>query len=268
MASNGKLEARITVPTGGWAFAITEVPANNVTITAPAGTYYHSTADSGTRGLLAEIQFYLDFYTAAAALDGDYTVALGAGENGTGKYTITATGITSFSIAWTDSELQDLLGFTSTPSGALTYTGESQAQGLWLPGYPCQTPGGTAFPGKIRSDQQIAMTASGHTFSVMGRKMRVKQIVWPMEAQAKVLAVAETTTNASFETFLIDGIYGEAAWGTSAGPIRYYADADTDATHLSYYVHGLEEWDPRELIEHWAGGCYPVNLPMLVQVPE
>lgn len=261
MASPGKIEARITVPTGGWDMALTDASGGPTTCTLPAGEYYHSSVGSLSDDLAAAIAA-----AANAVMTQTWTCTISAGASGTGKYTIGCDGATC-TVTFTDTELRDLLGYTGNLSASTSYTSTNQAQGIWLPGYPFQTPGGGAFPGKIKSDQQTAMTSSGHTFSVMGRKMRVKQITWPMEARAKVLAVAETTTNASFETFLIDGIYGEAAWGTSAGPIRFYADETDDATYLSYYVHGLEEWDPRELVEHWAGGYYPVTLPMLVQVP-
>lgn len=265
--ANGKLEARAIVPTGGWAFDITETPSASATITVPAFEYYHSSGGTST-SLVAKIQSALTAATAGP-LAATYTISCDAGEGGTGKYTITATGgsVTSFAITWTDTELRDLLGWSTSPSGALTYTSEGQAQGLWLPEYGFQCVGGGSFPGRIVSDQQIAMASSGATFSVMGRKYREKSITWPMEPVAKVLTVQETTVNASFETFLIDGIYGEASWGTSAGPIRFYEDADVNGTHLTYYAHGFETWDPHELREHWSGGLYGVTLPKLIQVP-
>jgi hypothetical protein len=266
MATNGKLQSRITVPTGGWDLAITEVPTNSATITVPAGTYYHSSADSEAEGLLDTIQTLIEAAVTATDLDGTYTVSLSDAESGTGKVTIAATGITSFSIAWTDSELQDLLGFTSTPSGALTYTGESQTQALWIGSYPWQKLNGGIRGGWV-SDQQNKNNSAGYVYSVMGQKYRQTRIAWPMEPQSKTWAENETTVNASFEQFYLDAILGEAAWGTSTGPIRFHPSASVDDNYATYSVLGMESWEPVEVVQHWAGGQWRIDLPRLIEVP-
>ncbi len=83
MATNGKLEAQITVPTGGWQIACTDDVGGPTTVTMPAGTYYHSSV-----GNLSE-----DFADALAtainaAMGATWTVTVAAGEAGTGKYRI------------------------------------------------------------------------------------------------------------------------------------------------------------------------------------
>ena len=51
------------------------------------------------------------------------------------------------------------------------------------------------------------------------------------------------------------------------GPIRFYADADTDATYGTFYAMGLGNWDPEALVEFWSKGRWMIRLPMLVEVP-
>ena len=105
MASTcGKLEARISIPSGGWAFAITDDVVSSQTVTIPNETFYHSSEDSLANDLAASIAAYIN----AVASD-TWTVTISAGEGGTGKYTISADGATC-EITWTDTELRDLLG--------------------------------------------------------------------------------------------------------------------------------------------------------------
>lgn len=261
MANNGKLEARITVPTGGWTITCTDAVGGPTGCVLPAGTYYHS-SDGSNSNTLSEA-----LLTAINNLMGQtWTLALGAGESGTGLYTLGCDGATC-TVTFTDTEIRDLLGFTGNLSASTSYVSPSAAQGLWLPSYGFQKKnGGTG--GSWVTDQQSVKTASGHVYSVMGRKYRMTKITWPAETRAKCWTENETTTNESFETFLIDGIWGGAAWGTSAGPIRFYPDADTDATYGSFSVLGLESWDPTELVEHFAGGRWRIDLPELIEVPS
>lgn len=267
MANNGKLEARITVPTGGWDFTITETGGGGASaaITVPAFTYYHSSDGSNSNTLPEAIKTQLD----ASSLNATYTVSIAAGESGTGKYTISATGgsVTSFAFTWTDTEIRDLLGFSGSESGTLSYTGDNQAEALWLPDEGYQKKNG-GIGGSWVTDQQIVNTANGNVYSVMGRKYRRTRIVWPMTARNKTWAENETTTNESFETFL-EGIWGTASWATSTGPIRFHpdADADTATDYSTWSVLGLESWDPSELQEHWAGGRWIIELPHLIEVP-
>lgn len=269
MADNGKLEARITVPTGGWSFTVTETGGGGASaaITVPAFTYYHSSVGSNSTDLPAEIKSQFD----ASALNATYTVSIAAGENATGKYTISCTGgsVTSFAFTWTDTEIRNLLGFDGTESGTTSYTGNDQAEGLWLPDESYQKKNG-GIKGSWVTDQQTVNTANGNVYSVMGRKYRRTRIVWPMTSRAKTWVENESATNESFEQFLLDGIYGGAAWGTSAGPIRFHpdADADTATDYSTWSVLGLESWDPSELQEHWAGGRWVIELPHLIEVPS
>ena len=261
MATNGKLEARITVPTGGWDVALTDQDAGPTTVTIPAGTYYHSSAGSEAEG------FADTFATLAnAAMGQTWVSSVAAGEAGTGKYTLSCGGSTC-TVTFTDTEVRDLMGFTGNLTGSTSYTSSAQAEGLWLPEYPYQSlNGGPSWNGWWETDQKSVENAAGYSFSVIGQKKRINSVTWPIASRAKCWVANEGTANESFEQFLLDGIWAGAAWGTSAGPIRFHGDADTDATFATYAALGLESWRPEQIRDHWTG-AWVIVLPRLVEVP-
>lgn len=262
MATNGKLEARITVPAGGWDAACTDALGGPTTVTIPAGTYYHS-SDGSNANTLPEA-----FATAANAVMGQtWTATISAGEGGTGKYTLGCDGATC-TITWVDTELRDLMGFAIHLTGGTSYVGSKQAEGLWLPSEGWQKKNGQAGGSARVSDMQEALNSAGYVYAVQGRSYKTARITWPMESRAKTWTANESTTNESFETFLVDGIWGSAAWGTVTGPIRFYPDADTDATYGTFSALSMGSWDPSELQEHWAGGRWIIELPNLIEVPS
>lgn len=264
MATNGKLEARITVPTGGWTITLTDASGGPTSVQLPAGTYYHS-SDGSNANTLAEA------LTSAAntLMTETWTISVPTGEGATGRYTITCTGATC-SVTFTDTELRDLLGFTGDKSGSTTYTGTNQCQGLWLASNGWQKKNGKPGGSARVSDQQYSLNASGYVFAIQGRDYKTAQILWPMETRSKCWTADEgTPANGAFETFLYDGIWGKAAWGTVTGPIRFHpdADADTATDYGTFSALELANWDPSELVQHFAGGHWLIELPMLVEVP-
>lgn len=262
MATNGKLEARITVPTGGWSMSCTDASGGPTTVTLPAGTYYHSSDGSNANTLPEALA------TAAnAVMTETWSVSIAAGESGTGKYTIGCTGATC-TIVFSSTSLKNLLGFSLvTSSGSTSYTGPKQAQGLWLASYGHQKKNGGSGGSARISDQQATRNSAGYAYGIQGQSYKMARIAWPMETRAKCWTINESTTNESFETFLVDGIWGAAAWGTTLGPVRFHEDADTDATYGTFSVFGMANWDPNELVEHWAAGRWMIELPELVEVP-
>lgn len=262
MPTNGKLEARITVPTGGWTITLTDASGGPTAVVLPAGTYYHSSDGSNANTLPEALA------TAANALMGQtWTFSVAAGEGGTGKYTISCTGATC-TVTFTDTEIRDLLGFTGNLSGSTSYTSTNQAQALWIASYGWQKKNAQAGGFARVSDQQYSLNSAGYVYAVQGQSYKTARIVWPMETRAKTRTANESTTNESFETFLVDGIWGTATWGTCTGPIRFYPDADTDATYGTFSALDLGSWDPSELQEHWSAGRWVIELPNLVEVPS
>lgn len=235
----GKWEARIVIPTGGWVASVTDAGGTDATaISLAAGaTYYHSSAGSGANDLAAEIQSDLN---ASVTLSGTYTVTVSAGEGGTGKYTIASTG--NFSVAWTSTGLRDCLGFSTAPGGAASsYTSEGQAEGLWLPDCPAETPYGLASSGKPRSAALVTLSEDGTYFATHGDVVRFNSYAYRAVSRARTIAASETVANESYEQFWLDAIRGEAAWANAGRKLRWYADADTDATYKTYNATDVVE---------------------------
>lgn len=270
--SNGKIETRVTIPAGGWDFEITETGggAASASLSVPAGEYYHSSPGSAAAGLVATVQALID----ASALNATYTVAIAAGEGGTGRYTISCTGgsVTSFDFTWDDTELRDLLGYTGSESAGTSITGTSQAQALWIPGYASNSlnglpVAGSEWRGWWETDTHEGESPRGDYFGVSGERKRVNQVVWPAESRAKVWAANESLANESLEQWLIDGIWGDAAWATVGGPARIYGDAADDTVYGTYYVANMKNWRPEQVREAWVG-LWEILFPRLVEVPS
>lgn len=265
----GKLEGRITIPTGGWSISIAETGGGGATASASftAGdTYYLSSIDSESNDFPADLAAKL----TASAGNATYACSIAAGENGTGKVTITASGgsVTSIAITWTSSAMKDLLGFTGTQSGSLSYTGANQARSLWLPNGPFQAlNGGGSWAGWIESDLRAQESPAGHCFALTGQRKKASSISWVGISRAKIWTANESTTNESLEKFYTDVVLAEAAWsGRAAGPIRWYSDAATDSTYVTYSVPTWNVYRPDQLREQWTGQ-WIVSIPRLVEVP-
>ena len=258
MSTNGKLEAQITVPAGGWAIALTDQDAGPTTITVPAGTYYHSNAGSEARSFPDTIATL-----ANGAMGQDWTCAVAAGESGTGKYTIACAG-TTCTVTFTAADAGALMGFTGNLSGSTSYTSAGQAKALWLPGYPFQALNGAlGWLGWWEVDQHNAENSRGDTFSIVGQKKQINSVKWAATSRAKCWISDEVTANESFEQFLLDGIFSGASWGTAAGPVRFYGSADDTSTWAEYAVLGMEDWRPDQIVDHWTG-YWVIELPRLV----
>lgn len=266
--ANGKLEGRITVPTGGWDLALTETGGGGAsgTVTVAAGKYYHSSAKDFATDFPAELAVQLD-----AIGNATYTVTVDATEGGTGKYTISATGgsVTAFAISWTDTDQRDMMGFSQgNLSGGLTYTSDDQAKLLWLPSKPPVTLALTdVWRGWHETDLHQLESPLGHVFSIAGERKTIMSMQFPLQAAAKTWRAQESTVNESFEQMYLDCIYGAGPGGTPGGPVRWHQDADTDGTYGTYYVVGMREWKPADVQEGWTGR-YTISLPRLVQDPD
>lgn len=264
---NSKIEGRITVPTGGWSVAVTETGGGGGphTVTVPAGDYYLSTGDTIADDLPQE---FADQLTANASLSGTYTVTISAAESGTGLVTIAATGITSFTLTWTSTDLRDVLGFagTLTPSAA-SFVGTKHARSLWLPNCPYSTLNHDE-AGWVESDFRAQETMSGNAFLFAGERRTVNSIMWPAITRAKVWTANETTTNESLQTFWLDVILGEATWSkTAGGPIRWHArSASNDSTYHTYHATTWSEFKPDVVREGWTS-LWRIVIPRLVVKP-
>ncbi len=252
MATYGKLEYRITVPTGGW-----DTTVGGVTKTIPAGTYYISSPGSGARSFLDEVTFQFGASSVSGSL----------GEGGTGLITIQFAGATV--IAWVDTEVRDILGFAADSASATSHTGTKHARGAWLPqAPPYNLNAGGYWRGHQESDFRSADNPAGYLWAVMGQSRTVMDsLAWSGIKRHKVWIANETDSgyaNQSLQRFWLDGVWGTAAWGTAGGPVRYYPDAALNADFGTYKVKDPGVFKPEQM--GWVG-MWRWAMPKLIQVP-
>lgn len=247
--SRGRLEGRITVPTGGW-----DTTVGGGTATIPAGTYYPTT-------FLAEVA--TRFATASSTT---CSATGGTGENGNGLTTIVF-GVAK-SITWVDTEVRDILGFTGNQSAAVTHVGTQHIRNLWLPDCHYAAPNsiGDSFRGYRVADVRSAENAAGYVWTHMGQEKVWTWLRWPAVTRAKTWQANETTVNASWERFCRDALWGVASWGTPGGPVRFYPNAGL-STYATYAVPGVTDIQPSPRYEGWVGGPHTIEIPRLVMVP-
>lgn len=268
MGTRGRLEARITVPTGGWTGTIDDSGAGAAaTFAVPAGTYYLSSPDiagGGTKSLMAAFR---DALNAAATTD-TIGVTASVSESGTGKVTITSSGTAA--IVWTSTDLRDLLGFTTNLAAGTTWTGSCQARSLWLPDCPYDAPNeldGTWW-GEPEADMRGSRNAAGYVWSHKGSSCVVLDgLSWEAVSRHKAILANEITVNESWERFVRDGIWGDAAWGTTGGPVRLYPDAELSAAYGTYAIAELGEVKLGHFSPGYVAGSRKIPMPVLVQVP-
>jgi hypothetical protein len=247
----GKLEARITVPTGGW-----NATVGGVSKTIPAGTYYMSSPGSGARDFLDEVAFQF----GASSVVGSFS------ENGTGLVTITFSGATT--ITWVATDLRDILGFTGNLGSATSHVSTQSARGVWLPDVPGNyLNSGGHWRGYREGDYRSTSNPAGHVWAVQGQsRVCMDLLEWHGLKQAKTWIANETTVNQSLERFWVDGVWGEAAWGTAGGPIRWHPDATLDTDYGTYKPLDAVTFKPEQVVRDWVG-LWRWSMPKLVRVP-
>lgn len=271
MATNGKIEREITVPTGGWDVAVTEVGGGGGphTVTVAAGVYYLST-DSGIGSTLpAAFAAALD---ADANLAGDYACSISAGEGGSGKVTISATGITSFAITWTDTDFRDALGFEDGPAitGALTYTSTDSSPAVWIASCSINSPFGAGDNGADEADAAFSESPAGNVFAIYGQRKRTIWFQWELTSHAKCRIAGESVVNESFQSFWRKCILAESAFagGKVAGPVRVHWDADSTTVYVTCKITGETlRRIQQEMAERGWTGLWDLRLDRLVEVP-
>ncbi len=257
MATFGKLEYQITVPTGGW-----DTTVGGVTKTIPAGTYYLSSVGSGARDFLAEVAFQFGASSVVGSL----------GENGTGLITIQFSGATA--IAWVDTEVRDILGFAADSAAATSHTGTKHARGVWLPqNPPLALNRGGYWRGHEESDYRAVSNMAGYVWARSGQSRTVMQpLTWSGIKQDKTWVANETSAsgyaNQSLQRFWRDGVWGQAGWGTPSGPVRYYEDADLDTAYATYRIEDAADFRPAPQGQEGWVGLWRWQMPKMIQVPE
>lgn len=248
VATMARLEGQVTIP------ASTTATVGGGTATITAGTYYPTS-------LMTEVA--TQFATASGTT---CTITMGWGRAGSGLVTITF-GVAK-AIAWVSTALRDLLGFAGDSASATVHVGTLHARNVWLPNCHYQAPGAVTatFRGHKEADKRDAENAAGYVWSHMGQKKEVNWLRWASAFRSKTFIGSEVTAGESFERFWQDCILGDASWGTPAGPVRFYPDAD-DTVYAQYKVPGMADFRPTPYYDGWVGGPHTIELPRLVIVP-
>jgi hypothetical protein len=257
--TRGRIDAQITVPTGGWAasVAITGIAGSPFTVTIPAGAYYPV-------DLLSTWQTQLD---AADGTDGAFTVSASWGEAGTGFVTI-AHATQTITVTWTSTSLRDVLGFTGTLTpAALTFTGTEACEAVWLPNCEGAFYYGNGDEGHTETDR--GSTESPHG-DVKGLVYNTRQVlpsaIWSHVPKAFARAAAETTTNASYERWWRNTQGGELSYFEACAPVRLVWDAASPSTYKTYRCASAMGTEMPRSVDEWDG-LFRIELTRLVRVP-
>lgn len=237
MAANlGKFEGRFTIPTGGYALALTENGAAVGTVTIAAGNYYLTS----TTSILTTLTTALD-----AAGAGTYTATISDADSGTGKVTLSASGVSSFAITWTDTALRNALGWTGNITGSTSYESQSASPYIWLPNQRrSEPPTPEGYKGFPITDATMTVSPGGSSHVASYSTRYATSFAFRMIAGNKAWTPLESVTNESFQTF----------WTATIGagkPVRYHLDRDDNADYDTY--HCTPMFDARPEIPGFVG---------------
>lgn len=238
-----KLEGRLSTPTAtGYTMSVNEGGGAVVVTVLAANSHYYPTSDTG--GMLAAIGAAL---TANGSLAGTYSLILDDTDNGTGRVTISATGVASFAITWPDETLRDALGFTGSVSGAATYISPSACPYVWLPDRrrvdPPTPEGMKGFPVPrtivTRSNSASKALSLGFNYD--------SKLQFRLMRGNKVWRCFEQVTNESLENFY-ELIIGRGV------PVRYHTDRANDTRYVDWRI--MPTWAVRPEVPAYVGrGC-------------
>lgn len=252
-ATMGKWEREIKIPTGGYSIVITETTGpSTVTATfAATETYYWSSVGDQAADFPATLASKLTTASIATGNSLTYTCTIGAGEGGTGKLTIAVSSDTiTINTGSTTAGALSLIGFTSAPAAAASIVSQQHCQALWIPDSYWDNKFGTADYGWTESNTRSSESASGDVSVVGGgRSKRVMDVTYNGLTRAKVRIAGEVTTGESLETFYQNDLRGDNGYcAQPGGPVRWYQDADADATYTTLKIADLARHDP-ELVQ-------------------
>ena len=229
-----KVESLIVFETAQ-TLTLTDNNGAGVTISIPAGVYYlTSTADGGTRSLLAQLKLSLENGGGLT-----YTVTLSDDtDSATGKVTITVSAGT-LAITWVSTTLRDILGFAGNVAAAASATGDYHAKRLWLPNADptpdAPWPAANGDPiGEDETDYAVTMAPTGaHASTVLNVRnrmfLRFENILGFRRYKAHETADAAGSRNCSFQTFYRD------LMEAGGGPFRLYPDRSSDASYHTVF---------------------------------
>lgn len=252
-AYGGRLEATVTVPTGGWDVSA-NAAAGAFTATVPAGDWF-----------VEDLAFELEDQLNAGA-GGLWTVSISDDDlTGTGKVTIGNSSI--WSLTWTDTDLRDALGFTGNYAAigaGVTQTAPNAPIGVWIPSCPKWTPYGD---GNFErgSDLRQSVTPLGGVSTLVGNVFdRLENVRWDMVSNARAVGL---NTVGSWQHFWSAIMTGRYSYITPGKPVRLHWSADGSGGVGPNVVNVIAP--PTSAVEAvtngWTG-LYRVTIPMLIKV--
>ena len=239
MGTPSKWEALITIPTGDWTASLTESGgggAQTITLSATE-TYYWSSAGNNSVSIASRLKTILEAASVTAGNSNTYTVTPALGALGAGTLVISVDAGT-YTLTSVDADLLALMGFTGdlTPT-ASSFTGTQHMESSWLPDCPVETPFGLDSAGMPVSAASNSLSEDGSAFCFQGAVRVDNNYVYQAVSIEKAVTTSETTTAASYQSFWADCIRGEEPWcAVPSAQLRYYKDADTDGTFITFNV--------------------------------
>jgi hypothetical protein len=269
MTFAGRVEALITIPTGGLSISATNSVGGPSTVTVAAGSYYW-TSNFYISSLITTLQTQLN-----ASRPSGWTVTFDAT---TGLVTINCSS-TPWSITWTSSDLRNLLGFASNIAGVSSaQTGTKQARGLWRPDSPLDLDGDAAMA-PYATDLRATRSPRGLVITAVGNRMfRHKGLVWAVVPKNRYRSNQADIDGAAWETFLCDTQISQVSPTGFSVTTLFKPGARVqifDHTGIKvgqdfggvgvsgWFMQGLDKLEAKRVSEGW-NGLWRVEIPELV----
>lgn len=269
MTFAGRVEALITIPTGGLAISATNSVGGPSTVTVPAASYYWSGV-AAYASLADELATQLN-----ASRPSGWTVTF---STTTGQVTINCTSA-PWSITWTSTLLRDVLGFTGNISSVSSpQTGARQARGVWRPDCPLDLDGDPEMCPSF-TDLRSTRSPQGFVISLVGNRFfRHTKLVWPAVPLYRYRTSQADLSGSAWETFLCDtqlhvsipaSSVSCAALFSPGARVQIYDHAgkrygaDAIAGMSGWFMQGLAALESPKHTPGWTG-LFRVEIPELV----
>ncbi len=209
---------RFTLPDTAVDFTINDGTAYPVSLTVAARYAYGYTGES-------DVQFLEHVQAVIRAADAAFGAATVTFDVATGLVTINFGTVTS--VAWTDTDLRDLLGYTADLSGSSAYHATNQLRYIWRP-----SSGLSRYPGDLTqwwettSTTKVIRSKTGETYTVKGSLTYGGEYAYDKLPKNDVVKSSSTTWQA-LETFWTDVVH-------QGQPFRCYPDRTLNSS-TSFY---------------------------------
>lgn len=210
MTFGGRLEALMTVPSGV-SVSATNSGGGPTSVSLTAGSY---TPTEFVAHLVARLN--------TVRTPANWSGSLSVGPSGTGLVTLNCTG--TWALTFTTAEVGTVLGFAGNISSTSSAeTGTQNARGLWLPKCPVTMDMDLS----IAPEQYVSVATTsptGETVTLIGpKKYKHTNVVWSHVARDRVFEGAETTTYASWQSWLRDTQWGVGhSWFSPGSAFKAY----------------------------------------------